>query len=83
VKTRNFEAILKEIELSYDAHAACGTYMGGVHFELTGDDVTECIGGGVTEEDLSRAYETRCDPRLNHAQALEMAYLIARRMRSE
>jgi 3-deoxy-7-phosphoheptulonate synthase len=83
IKTRNLEAILKEIELTYDAHAACGTYMGGVHFELTGDDVTECVGGGVREEDLSRAYETLCDPRLNHAQALEMAYLIARRMRAE
>lgn len=82
VKTRILEAILREIEATYDAHAACGTYLGGVHFELTGDDVTECIGGGVREEDLSRAYETRCDPRLNQAQALELAYCIARRMRA-
>lgn len=82
LKTRSFEAILCEIEATYDAHAACGTYLGGVHFELTGDDVTECIGGGVREEDLSRAYETRCDPRLNQAQALELAYCVARRMRA-
>lgn len=82
LKTRSFEAILREIEATYDAHAACGTYLGGVHFELTGDDVTECIGGGVREEDLSRAYETRCDPRLNQAQALELAYCVARRMRA-
>ncbi len=82
VKTREFTAILREIERTYDAHAACGTHLGGVHFELTGDDVTECIGGGVREEDLSRAYETLCDPRLNQAQALELAYGIARRMRA-
>jgi len=81
-KTRYVEAILGEIEATFDAHAACGTKLGGVHFELTGDDVTECIGGGVREEDLPHAYETRCDPRLNHAQAMEMAYLIARRMRA-
>nr|UZH23214.1 AroAA5 [myxobacterium MSr12020] len=82
VKTREFSSILREIERTYEAHAACGTYLGGVHFELTGDDVTECIGGGVREEDLSRAYETLCDPRLNQAQALELAYGIARRMRA-
>jgi 3-deoxy-7-phosphoheptulonate synthase len=81
-KTRDFEAILGEVEATFDAHAACGTLLGGVHFELTGDDVTECIGGGIREEDLGRAYETRCDPRLNHAQALEMAFRIARRLRS-
>lgn len=83
VKTRSFDTILREIEATYDAHAACGTYLGGVHLELTGDDVTECIGCGVREEDLSRAYETRCDPRLNHTQALELAYRIARRMASD
>jgi 3-deoxy-7-phosphoheptulonate synthase len=82
VKTRNFEAILREIEETYDAHTAAGTTLGGVHFELTGEDVTECIGAGISEEDLSRAYETRCDPRLNQAQALELAYCVARRMRA-
>ncbi|UQA63760.1 3-deoxy-7-phosphoheptulonate synthase class II [Polyangium aurulentum] len=82
VKTREFSAIVREIERTYDAHDACGTYLGGVHFELTGDDVTECIGGSVREEDLTRAYETLCDPRLNQAQALELSYCIARRMRA-
>ncbi len=59
-----------------------GSYLGGVHFELTGEDVTECIGGarGLVEEDLQRAYRTQVDPRLNYEQALEMALLIARRM---
>ncbi|MBK9266938.1 MAG: 3-deoxy-7-phosphoheptulonate synthase [Polyangiaceae bacterium] len=82
-KTRSFEAIASEIDETFEAHSDCGTILGGVHLELSGDDVTECIGGGVRETDLSRAYETRCDPRLNHAQALEMAYVVARRMRSE
>ena len=80
-KTRMFDAIVSEIEETFDAHAECGTTLGGVHLELSGDDVTECVGGGVRENDLSRAYATRCDPRLNHAQALEMAYVVARRMR--
>lgn len=82
IKTREFGSILREIEQTYDAHDACGTHLGGVHFELTGDDVTECIGVGVREEDLTRAYETLCDPRLNQAQALELSYCIARRMRA-
>lgn len=84
IKTRNFDAILKELEATFDAHASAGTILGGVHFELTGDDVTECIGGasGITESDLSRNYETLCDPRLNQAQALEMAFRIAHRMRA-
>ena len=81
-KTRSFEAIANEIDQTFEAHASCGTILGGVHLELSGDDVTECIGGGVREHDLSRAYATRCDPRLNHAQALEMAYVVARRMRN-
>ncbi len=80
-KTRMFEAIVSEIDETFEAHAACGTTLGGVHLELSGDDVTECVGGGVRENDLSRAYATRCDPRLNHAQALEMAYVVARCMR--
>lgn len=82
VKTRSFDAILEELEASADVHDQCGTVLGGVHFELTGEDVTECVGGaaGVTEADLSTNYSTLCDPRLNYQQALEMAFLLARRM---
>jgi 3-deoxy-7-phosphoheptulonate synthase len=79
-KTRNFDNILREVELSFDAHESCGSHLGGVHFELTGDDVTECIGGGINESDLDRNYLSVCDPRLNYRQALEMAFLVARRM---
>jgi 3-deoxy-7-phosphoheptulonate synthase len=81
-KTRSFDAIATEIDETFEAHGECGTILGGVHLELCGDDVTECVGGGLRENDLSRAYATRCDPRLNHAQALEMAYVVARRMRN-
>ena len=78
-KTRNFDAILDELEGCKEAHDKAGTIMGGVHFELTGDDVTECTGGsdGITEADLSRNYATLCDPRLNYRQALEMSFRIA------
>lgn len=81
-KTRRFDNIVAELEQTFDVHAAEGTSMGGVHFELSGDDVTECIGGarGLAEADLERAYESSVDPRLNYEQALEMALLIARRM---
>ncbi|MGH9659372.1 MAG: 3-deoxy-7-phosphoheptulonate synthase, partial [Bryobacteraceae bacterium] len=84
VKTRDFAAILSELELAFDLHAACGSRLGGVHFELTGDDVTECTGGarGLAEADLARAYRSECDPRLNGEQALEMALRIARKMAS-
>jgi 3-deoxy-7-phosphoheptulonate synthase len=83
-KTRRFNDILAELELAFDIHAACGTYLGGVHFELTGDDVTECVGGarGLEERDLGRAYRSQVDPRLNYEQALEMAMLIARKSAS-
>jgi len=83
VKTRRFDEILSELEQSFEIHAANGSQLGGVHFELTGEDVTECIGGarGLTEEDLGRAYKSEVDPRLNCEQALELAMLIARRMR--
>ncbi len=83
VKTRSFDDILREVETSMDVHAAEGTIFGGVHFELTGEDVTECIGGaaGITEADLSTNYASACDPRLNYRQALEMAFSITRRMR--
>ncbi|MHC4976134.1 MAG: 3-deoxy-7-phosphoheptulonate synthase class II [Planctomycetota bacterium] len=82
LKTRNFDDIIEEIERSFDAHEEAGTILGGVHFELTGEDVTECVGGasGVTESDLDRAYQSRCDPRLNYAQSLELALRIAARM---
>jgi 3-deoxy-7-phosphoheptulonate synthase len=79
-KTRNFDDIIGEIEKSFDVHGLMGTRLGGVHFELTGEDVTECIGGGLAESDLDKNYASVCDPRLNYRQALEMAFLIARRM---
>ena len=80
LKTRDFDQILKEVELSFDVHEASGSILGGVHFELTGDDVTECIGGGITEQDLDKSYLTACDPRLNYRQALEMAFRVGGRM---
>jgi 3-deoxy-7-phosphoheptulonate synthase len=81
-KTRRFENILSELEQAFDVHVSEGSILGGVHFELSGDNVTECIGGarGLTEVDLARAYKSAVDPRLNYEQALEMALLIARRM---
>ncbi len=82
VKTRRFDEILSELEQAFDIHAAAGSRLGGVHIELTGENVTECIGGarGLAEEDLGRAYKSEVDPRLNYEQALEMAMLIARKM---
>ena len=82
VKTREFDDILGELEQAFDTHAALGSRLGGVHFELTGENVTECTGGarGLSEEDLGRAYRSEVDPRLNCEQALEMAMLIARKM---
>jgi 3-deoxy-7-phosphoheptulonate synthase len=82
IKTRSFDSILAELELAFDIHSAEGSFLGGIHFELTGDNVTECVGGarGLSELDLTRAYESRVDPRLNYEQSLEMALLIARRM---
>jgi 3-deoxy-7-phosphoheptulonate synthase len=80
VKTRRFENILAEVESAFRIHEASGSILGGVHFELTGDDVTECTGGarGLSDGDLARAYRTSVDPRLNCEQALELAMLIAR-----
>ncbi len=80
VKTRNFDDILSELNHAFDVHDRLGSTLGGVHFELTGENVTECIGGarGLDEEDLKRAYHSDVDPRLNYEQALEMALLIAR-----
>jgi 3-deoxy-7-phosphoheptulonate synthase len=85
LKTRSFDDILREVELAFDVHSACGTHLGGVHFELTGEDVTECTGGaaGITEADLDKNYATMCDPRLNYRQALEMGLRIAKRMAAD
>lgn len=85
VKTRRFEDILSELEQGLSIHHESESILGGVHFELTGEDVTECTGGarGLTEADLARAYKSHVDPRLNYDQAMEMAFLIARRMRSD
>jgi 3-deoxy-7-phosphoheptulonate synthase len=84
-KTRRFEKIVGELEDSFAVHTRIGSRLGGVHFELTGDDVTECIGGarGLSEAELERAYKSRVDPRLNYEQALEMAMRIARHLRRQ
>jgi 3-deoxy-7-phosphoheptulonate synthase len=81
LKTRRFENILKELDTAFRVHKEMGSYLGGVHIELTGEDVTECTGGarGLTDTDLQRAYRSQVDPRLNHEQALELAMLIAER----
>ncbi len=78
-KTRPFESVLREVREFFGVHAAEGTVPGGVHFEMTGADVTECTGGvrAVTDEDLSSRYHTACDPRLNASQSLELAFLVA------
>jgi 3-deoxy-7-phosphoheptulonate synthase len=78
-KTRRFDNILSELETSFRIHQELGSWMGGVHFELTGENVTECTGGarGLTDADLERAYHTQVDPRLNYEQAMEMAMRIA------
>lgn len=83
-KTRPFERIRDELRAFFDVHAEMGTHPGGVHLEMTGKDVTECIGGYVEEVleiDLNKRYHTHCDPRLNGNQALELSFLIAERMR--
>ncbi|MBS0122553.1 class II 3-deoxy-7-phosphoheptulonate synthase [Thetidibacter halocola] len=78
-KTRPFDLVLREVQEFFGIHRAEGTIPGGVHFEMTGMDVTECTGGvrAVTEEDLSDRYHTACDPRLNASQSLELAFLVA------
>ncbi|MDX1983164.1 MAG: 3-deoxy-7-phosphoheptulonate synthase class II [Bryobacteraceae bacterium] len=82
VKTRRFSDILSELEQAMDLHASLGSVLAGVHFELTGDNVTECTGGarGLSDEDLGIAYQSEVDPRLNYEQALEMSLRIARRI---
>jgi 3-deoxy-7-phosphoheptulonate synthase len=83
VKTRAFDDVVAEVRESFAVHRALGTWLGGLHVELTGDDVTECIGGGhdISEADLSGRYETACDPRLNTGQALDLAFLVAETLR--
>jgi len=83
IKTRSFDDVLGELNAAQDIHESLGTILAGVHFELTGENVTECTGGarGLDETDLHRKYESDVDPRLNYEQALEMALSIARRMR--
>jgi 3-deoxy-7-phosphoheptulonate synthase len=78
-KTREFDDVIDEVRGFFEVHRALGTWPGGVHVELTGDDVTECVGGGakLSAQDLSHRYETLCDPRLNRAQSLELAFLVA------
>jgi len=82
-KTRAFEDVIEEVQGFFDVHHALGTWPGGVHVELTGDDVTECVGGGeeLGEVDLSTRYESVCDPRLNRVQSLELAFLVAEMLR--
>lgn len=79
LKTRSVSAILRELRSTFDVHARLGTHLGGIHLEMTGDNVTECTGGldGVTEADLPRRYTTSCDPRLNCKQAIEVAFAVA------
>jgi 3-deoxy-7-phosphoheptulonate synthase len=81
VKTRRFENVRAELDLAFDLHAAAGTRLGGVHLELTGENVTECLGGArdLTETDLARAYKSQVDPRLNYEQSLELAMRIVRK----
>lgn len=82
-KTRNFDDVLDEVRGFFEVHKAQGTHPGGIHIELTGDDVAECLGGGeqISEADLESRYETACDPRLNHTQSLELAFLVAEFLR--
>jgi 3-deoxy-7-phosphoheptulonate synthase len=84
-KTRQFDRILTEVRRFFEVHRAEGTYAGGVHLELTGQDVTECTGGAqaIDEIDLADRYHTHCDPRLNGAQAIELAFLIAEALKQE
>jgi 3-deoxy-7-phosphoheptulonate synthase len=83
-KTRKFDDILQEIKLFFQIHHECKTYAGGIHFEMTGQDVTECLGGNqeILENDLQNRYHTHCDPRLNSSQSIELAFLIAQELQS-
>jgi 3-deoxy-7-phosphoheptulonate synthase len=78
-KTRRFDDVIEEVRGFFEVHRTLGTHPGGLHIELTGDDVTECLGGSgnIGELDLPMRYQTACDPRLNHQQSLELAFLVA------
>jgi 3-deoxy-7-phosphoheptulonate synthase len=82
-KTRKFDDVMDEVTGFFEVHKALGTHPGGMHIELTGDDVTECVGGGeeISHEDLASRYESLCDPRLNHTQSLELSFLVAEMLR--
>jgi len=83
-KTRLFDDVLDEVKGFFEVHHALGTHPGGIHIELTGDDVTECLGGvgAVSESDLPFRYETACDPRLNRVQSLDLAFQVADMLRA-
>ena len=83
LKTRNFDSILSEVRSFFDIHAGESTWAGGVHVEMTGQNVTECTGGAhrLSEADLTERYETFCDPRLNAEQSLELAFLVAEELK--
>jgi 3-deoxy-7-phosphoheptulonate synthase len=84
-KTRRFDDVLDEVKGFFEVHKALGTHPGGIHMELTGDDVTECVGGGdeIFVDDLHQRYETACDPRLNRSQSLDLAFLVAEMYRGQ
>ena len=84
-KTRSIDHILKEVKSFFDIHKAESTYAGGIHLEMTGSNVTECIGGinKITDGDLSKFYETTCDPRLNCDQSLELAFYITEALKNQ
>jgi len=84
LKTRDLNDIMKEIVEVMAIHKRCGSILGGIHLEMTAQNVTECIGGssGLTEESLTQNYETYCDPRLNYAQSIEAAFRVANEMPS-
>ena len=83
-KTRHFDRIVDEVQGFFEVHRDLGTHPGGIHVELTGDNVTECLGGAqeISDQDLADRYETACDPRLNTQQSLELAFLVAEMLRS-
>jgi 3-deoxy-7-phosphoheptulonate synthase len=82
-KTRRFDDVMDELRGFFEAHREVGTFPGGIHVELTGDDVTECLGGSenIDEQALATRYESVCDPRLNHMQSLELAFQVAEELK--
>ena len=82
-KTRNFDDVIDEVRGFFEVHQALGTFPGGLHVEMTGDDVAECLGGAdpIEQEAFVNGYESVCDPRLNHKQSLEMAFLVSEALR--